>query len=56
MTDLDAILTIENNDAATEEDLIAAWQHLITSGTVWELQGSYQRGAYRLISNGTCTI
>lgn len=54
MTDLDAIITIECDDSATEQDIIAAFQHLIDSGVVWRLQGSYGRAAQGLIEAGLC--
>ncbi len=49
--DLDAILYIEE-DQSDEETTIAAWQHLLDTGTVWKLQGSYQRGARDLLEAG----
>lgn len=55
MDDLDAIMTIESDEDATEEDVIAAFQHLIDTGTVWSLQGFYGRTAARLIADGHCT-
>ncbi len=54
MTDLDAILIIEQDTTATHEQELAAWQHLINTGTVWSLQGSYGRGARPLIEVGLC--
>ena len=55
MTELDAILTIESDDAADERDVIDAWQYLIDTAIVWKLQGFYQRGATALIEAGVCT-
>jgi len=40
-------------DASLEEQL-AAWQYLIDSGTVWQLQGWYGRTAAALIEAGHC--
>lgn len=54
MTDLDAIMLIEGGDFE-EEEHTAAWQQLIDSGTAWNLQGFYQRGACRMIELGLCT-
>ena len=38
-----------------EEAYIQAFQLLIDTGTVWQLQGSYGRTAKGLIDNGYCT-
>lgn len=54
MEDIDAIMTIECDDSATEEQVVAAYQHLIDTGTVWSLQGSYGRTANALIEHGLC--
>lgn len=56
MTDLEAIMVIESGDHREEEDtVIEAWQTLIDSGTVWQLQGFYARTAYSLIAAGICS-
>jgi hypothetical protein len=52
MSDLDAIMILE---ADGEGDPIDAMQQLIDSGTVWHLQGSYQRAAHAMIESGFCT-
>lgn len=39
----------------TEEEVIEAFQTLINSGIVWQLQGFYGRTAARLIEDGICT-
>lgn len=52
MDTLDAILTIEQDNDATEDEILDAWRHLISTGTVWHLQGFYQRTAVRLIESG----
>ena len=49
MTDLEAIMIIEGDD---EGDVIAAFQALLDSGTVWKLQGFYGRTATNLIKQG----
>lgn len=54
MNDLDAIMTIETDADADESETLAAWQHLIDTGTVWSLQGFYGRTATRLIEAGLC--
>ena len=55
MTDLDAIMLIEGGQEATEEEILGAFQTLIDSGTIWNLQGSYGRAAHALIEAGHCT-
>ena len=39
-----------------EEEYIQAWQHLIDSGVVWNLQGWFGRTATALIAEGICTM
>ena len=50
----DAIFTIELEEGS-EQDQIAAWQYLIDTGAVWQLQGTYGRTAAMLIMEGICT-
>ena len=51
-----AIELIEDSDGTVaHEMLIEAWQYLIDSGNVWELQGWYGRQANRMIAMGVCT-
>ena len=52
MTTLDAIDIIESG---ADGDPVEAVQHLIDTGIVWHLQGSYGRTAARLIEAGFCT-
>ena len=40
--------------ADSEEEQIAAWQHLIDSGLAWKLQGRFGRTAASLIDSGVC--
>lgn len=55
MDTLTAIDLIEGSiECECEEEFIEAWQHLIDTGTVWQLQGSYGRGATQLIEQGVC--
>lgn len=52
-SDLEAIEIIEGmQEPESEEQYIQAWQHLVNTGTVWHLQGSYGRTAMQLIENG----
>ena len=36
----------------TEEDVIAAWQHLHDTGLAYRLQGAFGRQAQRLLADG----
>ena len=49
------ILAFESGEANNDE-VIEGFQHLIDTGTVWSLQGSYGRTAQNLIERGLCTI
>lgn len=40
--------------AESEEQVIAAWQYLIDTGIVWQLQGYFGRQAAALIERGVC--
>ena len=56
MDDLTSIEIIESPALdQTDEDVFAAFQHLIDSGTIRHLQGFYQRTAMNLIGSGHCT-
>ena len=37
-----------------EDEIVEGFQHLINSGVVWSLQGSYGRTAAALIESGRC--
>jgi len=55
MDSLTATLIIEGVEPETYEgQVVDAWQHLIDSAIVWQLQGSYGRTAQALIENGIC--
>ena len=49
----DALCVIELGEG-TEQDQIAAWQYLIDTGAVWQLQGIYGRTAVYLLQEGIC--
>jgi hypothetical protein len=40
-------------DETSEMSYIQAWQHLVDTGVVWELQGWFGRAAHRMLSDGT---
>jgi hypothetical protein len=40
-------------DETSEMSYIQAWQHLVDTGVVWELQGFFGRAAHRMLSDGT---
>lgn len=47
------IMRYENGEMEFEEQ-VEFFQDLISDGTVWHLQGSYQRAALNLIEQGYC--
>ncbi len=47
---IEGLIDVDNEDLETD-----AWQTLIDSGLVWQLQGWYGRTAKRLIEIGVCT-
>lgn len=51
-----AIELIEDwEGTVAHEMVIEAWQYLIDSGHVWQLQGWYGRQAKLMIERGVCT-
>ena len=53
MTNFNAIGIAEGfMEAESEEQYIKAWQHLVDTGLVWQLQGSFGRTATALIEQG----
>lgn len=54
-TDFEATMIAEGvQEAESEDQFIAAWQHLIDRGLVQQLQGWFGRTARDLIVNGYC--
>ena len=53
MNSNEAIMIIEG-EKENEEKIIEAWQHLIDTNIVWQLQGWYGRTAAALIKEGIC--
>lgn len=51
--DLDDVIAFENGEL-DEDQVVEMVQHLIDSGLIFELQGSYQRLAAELIKAGLC--
>ncbi len=51
---LDFIMAYEG-DGVDEDKMVEGFQHLINTGEVWVLQGSYGRTAAALIASGHCT-
>lgn len=41
-------------EAASQEQVVDAWQHLINTGLCWRLQGWFGRTAMALIQQGVC--
>lgn len=54
MDTLHAVLIAEGDQISSEDDYFKAWQHLIDTGTVWNLQGWFGRTAADMISGGFC--
>jgi hypothetical protein len=54
MSNMEACLICEGAICADENQITAAWQHLIDTGLAWELQGFFGREAERLIALGVC--
>ena len=54
MDNFTATMIAEGVDEADEETRIEAWQHLIDTGIVWDLQGWFGRQAQHMIDEGIC--
>lgn len=54
MDTLAACLIIDGTTEASQEQIIEAYQHLINTDIVWQLQGIFGRTAANLIEQGAC--
>ena len=52
MNNYDAVMIAEGVIEVDEDKQIEAWQHLLDTGLVWSLQGSFGRTAMDLIEQG----
>ena len=52
MNDYEAVALAEGFEEGTEDEQIAAWQHLVDTGRAWRLQGWFGRTARSLIEAG----
>lgn len=53
MDNFTAVMIAEGQEPVeTEEEFLAAWQHLVDTGVVWGLQGWYGRQAEAMIADG----
>ena len=43
-------------EADSEEQVLAAWQHLVNTGMAWRLQGWFGRTAQHLIDQGLIEV
>ena len=51
----EAVMIAEGVDQPEDDaQFIEAWQLLIDTGTCWQLQGSFGRGATHMINSGQC--
>ena len=56
MDDFTATMIAEGVDEPeSQEQYVAAWQHLVNTGLAWRLQGWFGRTATRLIEAGVIT-
>lgn len=50
--DYRAVALAEGFEQGTEAEVVAAWQHLVDTGLVWQLQGWFGRRATELLEQG----
>ena len=56
MKDFEAVMIAEGaENVVSEDEYIAAWQHLIDTGICWRLQGWFGRTASAMIEGGYCS-
>ena len=55
MTPYIAVSIVEGFEEVETDEVIDAWQYLIDTGIVWQLQGSMGRMASQLIESGVCS-
>jgi hypothetical protein len=56
MSTFEATMIAEGvQEPESEEEYYAAWQQLIDTGLVWDLQGWFGRTAHDLIEAGLCS-
>lgn len=46
------MLSLTYNEAESEEEQLAFWQHLVDTGMAWQLEGFYGRTAMAMIEDG----
>lgn len=52
MSTYDAVALAEGFEEGTEEEQIEAWQYLLDTGIVWQLQGMFGRQAMAMVDAG----
>jgi len=53
---VDWVIKYETAQLNGREEIVEGFQHIINTGVVWRLQGSYGRTAYEMIESGECTM
>jgi len=52
MNNFRAVMLAEGVEEGDEDEVVAAWQHLVDTGLAWRLQGSFGRTAAGLLAAG----